>query len=266
MTDPLSYRQNVDALSPADLQLLRSGIAKAMTVADNRGYQFFAGEHGIPQFRCQHGTLLFLPWHRAYLYTLELTFRDLTPGFTLAYWDWTSEQAHANGISPAFADKTGADGNPNPLLWGESDVSRSMIERLQQNPQTADVFDFSTSPPRTRRRPDEPEGLPSADQVQAIVAESSTFGDFSRRVEDVHNSVHGWAGGAMGVVPTAAFDPIFWAHHTMIDRLWYLWQLAHPGAGVPASIQNAALDGFTLTVAETLDIHNLGYEYALKAG
>jgi tyrosinase len=266
VADPLSYRQNVDALSASDLQLLRSGIAKAMTVADNRGYQFFAGEHGIPQFRCQHGTPLFLPWHRAYLYTLELTFRDLTPGFTLAYWDWTSEQSHGAGIPTAYTDATGGDGNPNPLLWGAADISGQMIERLQQNPQTADVFDFSVTPPRTLRQPDDPSGLPSADQVQAIIAESSTFSDFSQRIEDVHNSVHGWAGGAMGVVPTAAFDPVFWAHHTMIDRLWYLWQLAHPGAGVPSSIQSSALDGFTLTVAETLDIHNLGYEYALKAG
>ena len=23
----------------------------------------------------------------------------------------------------------------------------------------------------------------------------------------------------------AAYDPIFWAHHTNIDRLWSLWQL-----------------------------------------
>jgi hypothetical protein len=28
----------------------------------------------------------------------------------------------------------------------------------------------------------------------------------------------------MGVVGTAAFDPIFWSHHAMIDRLWWLWQ------------------------------------------
>ena len=29
--------------------------------------------------------------------------------------------------------------------------------------------------------------------------------------------------GAMADVPTAAFDPIFWVHHSNIDRLWVEW-------------------------------------------
>jgi tyrosinase len=40
----------------------------------------------------------------------------------------------------------------------------------------------------------------------------------------------------MSLVPFAAFDPIFWAHHTMVDRLWRLWQLRHPGALPPRAI------------------------------
>jgi hypothetical protein len=30
-------------------------------------------------------------------------------------------------------------------------------------------------------------------------------------------------GGLMGNVPSAAFDPIFWAHHANIDYLWAAW-------------------------------------------
>ncbi|MGH6665900.1 MAG: tyrosinase family protein, partial [Pseudolabrys sp.] len=70
--------------------------------------------------------------------------------------------------------------------------------------------------------------------------------------------------GSMAIIPLAAFDPIFWAHHTMVDRLWYLWQLRHPGSGVPASIMNRALEGFPLTVAQVLDIKALGYDYAVS--
>lgn len=35
-------------------------------------------------------------------------------------------------------------------------------------------------------------------------------------LEDIHNTVHVYAGGGghMGSVPTSAFDPIFWLHHT----------------------------------------------------
>ena len=58
------------------------------------------------------------------------------------------------------------------------------------------------------------------------------FDDFTSQLEDLHNRVHVWVGGTMSEIPVAAFDPVFWAHHTMIDRLWAIWQQAHPGAGV----------------------------------
>jgi hypothetical protein len=41
--------------------------------------------------------------------------------------------------------------------------------------------------------------------------------------------------GAMSDIPTAAFDPVFWAHHANIDRMWAVW-MAAPGKqlGPPA--------------------------------
>ena len=66
----------------------------------------------------------------------------------------------------------------------------------------------------------------------------------------------------MGSIPTAAYDPLFWAHHCMIDRLWYLWQLRHPGASVPWPLLGKALAPFPITVRDTLDISQLGYDYA----
>jgi tyrosinase len=38
-----------------------------------------------------------------------------------------------------------------------------------------------------------------------------------------HNVVHSALGGLMGVIDTAAQDPIFWLHHANIDRLWNQW-------------------------------------------
>ena len=66
----------------------------------------------------------------------------------------------------------------------------------------------------------------------------------------------------MASVATAAYDPIFWAHHCMIDRLWYLWQLDHAGAGIPARLLDRALAPFPMTVRDTLDVTRLGYDYA----
>jgi tyrosinase len=88
-----------------------------------------------------------------------------------------------------------------------------------------------------------------------------SFSDFTTQIEDVHNAVHGWTGGTMGIIPWAAYDPIFWAHHANIDRLWRIWQLRHP-QNFPTSFLNRALPPFPLTVAQTLNIKTLGYDYA----
>ena len=47
-------------------------------------------------------------------------------------------------------------------------------------------------------------------------------------VEGLHNQIHGLLGGHMASVPFAAFDPMFWLHHTNLDRLEALWQAMYP--------------------------------------
>jgi tyrosinase len=116
-------------------------------------------------------------------------------------------------------------------------------------------------PDLTSRTPGELAPFPApADVDRALNA--PTFIDLSNFVEIVHDNVHVWVGGTMSEVPVAAFDPLFWAHHCMVDRLWYLWQLRHPGGDPPLSLQRRALPPFPMTVADTLSINALGYEYA----
>ncbi|KAF2197120.1 Di-copper centre-containing protein [Delitschia confertaspora ATCC 74209] len=45
-------------------------------------------------------------------------------------------------------------------------------------------------------------------------------------LEGIHNAVHNYTGdtGHMGGIETSAFDPVFWLHHTNIDRLFAIWQ------------------------------------------
>jgi tyrosinase len=90
----------------------------------------------------------------------------------------------------------------------------------------------------------------------------SDFVDFSNQLQDVHDQVHGWVGGDMGVVATSAFDPIFWSHHCMIDRVWYLWQLQNGVNNIPDDYKDRTLAPFGMVVRDVLDISRLGYEYA----
>ncbi|EWC44962.1 hypothetical protein DRE_01021 [Drechslerella stenobrocha 248] len=49
--------------------------------------------------------------------------------------------------------------------------------------------------------------------------------------DDIHNAIGGPIGGPTGHmadISLAAFDPIFWLHHTNIDRLFALWQGINP--------------------------------------
>jgi tyrosinase len=103
--------------------------------------------------------------------------------------------------------------------------------------------------------------LPTPETVQGILNRGD-FLDFQSQLENIHGSIHVWVGGTMGSVPRAAYDPIFWAHHAMVDRLWRIWQARHTNAGPPRSILNAALPPFDMTVADTLDVRALGYDYA----
>ncbi|KAJ5784169.1 uncharacterized protein N7518_009846 [Penicillium psychrosexuale] len=54
--------------------------------------------------------------------------------------------------------------------------------------------------------------------------------DEDLNIEYIHNNVHGWAGagGHMGNVPVASFDPLFFLHHCNIDRLFAIWQALNP--------------------------------------
>jgi tyrosinase len=97
------------------------------------------------------------------------------------------------------------------------------------------------------------------------------FGDFTTQLQNVHDYIHGWTGGTdangvggdMGVVATSAFDPVFWTHHAMIDRLWYLWQLKWGTISVPPDYLDKVLAPFSYTVRDVLDITSLGYDYAV---
>jgi tyrosinase len=242
----LRHRRNVRTLTPGQLANFRKAIAASQKLKDDRGYQAMAGIHGLPlPISCTHNSELFLPWHRAYLFFFEKSLQDRVPGVTLPWWNWTMR--HGEGIPPAFKAAKEADGTPNPLR--SSPIQKSGRE--------------SGGPTKTTRTPGAPGAppLPTLPQVNRLLKLSS-FLDFQSQLEDLHNGVHVWVGGTMGSIGTSAYDPLFWAHHTMIDRIWRLWQLRHPGARPPSRLLDRALPPFPATVRQTLSVTALGYDYA----
>jgi tyrosinase len=245
----IHHRKNINKMTAEQVADFRRAVSQMMAIGDDRGWQYWAGIHGLPlPMYCQHGTELFLPWHRAYLYFTELALQDQVETVSLPWWNWAGPNAHQIGIPVAYSEATDPGGNENPLASSViNDVAR------QQWGEGA--------PERTFRSPGDPAELPSQDQLQAVV-ELNDFFDFSQELENIHNNIHVWVGGTMSEVPLAAYDPVFWAHHSMIDRGWRLWQLRHTRSGLSDAYLNQVLSPFQMTVRDTLDVTALGYDYA----
>jgi tyrosinase len=256
LASPVRFRRSADRLTDGQRRLLRQAFEAAYALSDDRGYAYHAGVHGLPlPIGCDnaHGTPYFLPWHRAYLYFFERALRDRVPDAMLTWWDWRTGPRRPAKVPDLFARRTVA-GRANPLYSAE--VPRLALDQGRRAGLTVAR--------RTRREPGDPALLPTAREVLDVLA-LRTYLDFTSALEDLHNRVHVWTGGHMGMVPFAAFDPIFWGHHTMCDRLWRLWQLRHPGALPPRSILEEALPPFRMTVRQTLDVTALGYDYAVAS-
>lgn len=53
-------------------------------------------------------------------------------------------------------------------------------------------------------------------------------------LESIHDVIHLYGGlkGHMTYVPLSSFDPLFFLHHTMVDRLVSIWQVLNPDAWI----------------------------------
>jgi tyrosinase len=99
----------------------------------------------------------------------------------------------------------------------------------------------------------------------------------------MHNAVHLWVGGIWGSkdkphlgtmsLNTSLNDPVFWLHHSNIDRLWNQWEQIHGEQYEPVSGARRGQNledtmwpyrkvGIETTIADVLDINSLGYTYA----
>jgi tyrosinase len=256
---PVRHRPSVTEMTEAELEELRAAFAKLKETDDDRGYQYLAGIHGLPlPMYCDqaHGRPAFLPWHRAYLYRFELALRATGHDVMLPWWDWIT----VRDVPPAYAAET-----DNPLYSAKIDpraleqgARGEGAEGDEEEPRLAHYEETI----RERGRPGT--RLPTAEEVERIVGYTD-YTSFNTKIDDPHGMVHVWVGGHMGDIPFAAYDPIFWAHHCMIDRLWRMWQLRHPQASFPQHVASETMEPFNLTAGEVLDPTTLGYDYVISS-
>ncbi|CAK7220176.1 hypothetical protein SBRCBS47491_004101 [Sporothrix bragantina] len=72
-------------------------------------------------------------------------------------------------------------------------------------------------------------------------------------LESLHDTIHSLTGlqGHMAWIPFSAFDPIFFLHHAMVDRVFALWQILNPDSWVLPTA--AALASYTTVAGQVQD-------------
>jgi hypothetical protein len=187
----------------------------------------------------QHHSWLFLPWHRAFLYEFELAVRRLTyDGFRMPYLDWDADTIPAMLFDPPFAH----DGR----IHGPNDSMRAFQG-------TGGWFNLSAPGPF-----------------------ADFFGQHDYGGDDEsygHNLVHVFVGGDMGNIQLAPRDPLFWFHHSNVDRLWWYWDQQYGCRSAdcyPADWQGEVVNGIQdpdgsavnpISVRSLISTAPMGYDY-----
>jgi len=176
--------------------------------------------------QCQHGTWYFLPWHRMYLGFFESIVRqtivDLKgpADWALPYWDYNDGQAGWK-LPQAFVETTLPDGTPNALYEPNRDTGNNGKPFL-------DAHSVSTKQAFGDHQFTSTVGGPLTGFGGPATNFQHLGRSFGALESSPHNNIHDDVGGLMGDPYTAAYDAIFWLHHSNIDRLWEVWLRADP--------------------------------------
>jgi hypothetical protein len=229
--------------------------------------------------QCQHQGWFFLPWHRMYLYFFERIVRaaviaDGGPtDFAIPYWNY-DKPFPGNTIPLGFRTQTLPDGTPNPLALGSPRRLASLMNGGQLNPGV-------TSPANALSQTDFTSPAMGFGGGKVGPQHFGNFANTGALEQTPHNDIHvalvganpvGQCQGGFMIDPNcAALDPIFWLHHSNIDRLWNVWIASGGGRVNPpdGSWRNASFVFYdetgaevTMTAQQVLDSANqLGYVY-----
>lgn len=186
---------------------------------------------GFPDLELQvHNSWLFFPFHRYYLYFFERILGKLIddPSFAMPFWSWDSPESMK--MPAMYAD-------PNSSLYNK-------LRDAKHQPPTLIDLDYDLTDPTTTNKEQISSNLTI--MYRQVVSTGKTaklfMGTPYRSGDDPdpgagalentpHGQVHIWCGDRtqpniedMGNFYSAGRDPIFFAHHGNVDRMWSIWK------------------------------------------
>nr|BAM15846.1 hypothetical protein [Portulaca oleracea] len=261
-------------------------LMKALPDSDPRSFTQQANVHcaycngayhqvGFPKIDLQvHGSWLFFPFHRAYLYFYEKILGSLIndPTFAIPYWNWD----HPDGMTlPAiFAD-------PKSTLYDPvRDSVHTPMVALDLSYDGTDHDVPKDQQIKTNLTVMYRQMVSNAKNSGLFMGQPYRAGDTGSKPGSLetmpHGPVHIWVGKKtpnredMGNFYSAARDPIFYAHHGNVDRMWSVWRTLGPknknfkdsdflDSSFVFYDENAK--AVRIRVRDVLDTKKLGYEY-----
>ncbi|TLD13239.1 uncharacterized protein PgNI_03926 [Pyricularia grisea] len=205
--------------------------------------------------------------------------------FRIPYWDWAATPPEGESLLPLVVS-----GSPVVEVAGPNGVQNISNPLYAYEFRPLDASAFYIAPwdhwDRTLRSPSSQDSEATSNntkvglaldqnrevlqqRVYTILSSYDNYTTFSNEawfpkgdsrhdsIESVHDAIHSIAGlgGHMTYIPFSSFDPIFWLHHTNLDRLFALWQVVHPDVWIEP--QPASMASYTTSAGEIMTSRTL---------
>ncbi|TDZ67419.1 Tyrosinase-like protein orsC [Colletotrichum trifolii] len=218
-------------------------------------YDDFVGDH-VLQADANHFVGHFYAWHRLIVWAYETELRNCGYAGAQPYWDWSLDANSVEDMlaSPVFDPESGFGGNgewvpgtpedPEPgvdltvsgellaLDWtnrtGGGCIPNGPFANLTIRLGPEDDVEGNERCVRRDFTPVHFFSSANADSVADAMAQPD-FWHFSERTQvTIHAAGHAGIGGIYGTLTdvwSSPGDPLFWLHHTNMDRAWWSWQM-----------------------------------------
>lgn len=242
--------KDVDGRDPMSFYSISAIHGQPYVTWDNNG----PCEGCDPAGYCTHQSTLFPTWHRAYVALFEQALVDnaiavaeqytgndrerymtAAQNLRVPFWDWAAlPQDGENPFPDMFTVESVFVNSPN----GPMNISNPLTGYHFKEYEQHDFIggdDMERKPQftqsnRRQLRSDLWTTLSSGQtynnfSTEALAANNGNFNPSS--LEALHDNIHVLTGGHMAIVPQAAWDPVFWLHHTNVDRIFAIYQAAY---------------------------------------
>ncbi|KAI2629693.1 Di-copper centre-containing protein [Hypoxylon sp. NC1633] len=222
----------------------------------------------------------------ASLYPPDLRDRlqEAAASFRIPYWDWAATPPDGASVLPLSAG-----GSPTINVTGPNgiqSISNPLFSYVFRPFNSSTFPDFPYNSWHETKRAPRPVNSPNATSNNSFVAHAldthlpsfqqrlynlfsnyPNYSSFSNEawipsnnngtydsIESLHDSIHTVGGGVYGhlaIIAYSGFDPLFWLHHTNVDRIFAMWQLLYNDSFVVP--QSAVYSSHTTSPGEVED-------------